>query len=453
MAKQDLCKDVLPPPMVLKKKNCDNQTNTEETVLANTAYTVYSSAVFKPKVTRPQTKDVYARAKTYKCCACGYSHDIQKPNFPISYSNLNAGANYYLPICKTCINLLFQSIYEGLSDLHKAYRRVCMMYDIYYCDDLADLAFKSSRPDARMTTYIDKSTAVTYAQKTFADTMFEEETALNDERYSNQIFREKYVEMEEKYEPLLSCYEEEVKAHASLQAQNESLMLDNETLHESMLELNNDVEFFNQLLPDIERDLIYYITKSKYSRMCESDQGTGTGIRPESITLWGTNFEPEDYDYLDSRYKEWCETYECTTHAQEVIYQQIATIQWKIWKENTTGNGKVEGLLQRLNDFMGTAKIKPDQNKMDGLTEGQTIGTLIKKYEETRPVPESESSGISKCVSVWFFGHLCKLLGIKNDDSTAYEREKAKYDVAPPALTDDEELQPDIKFDDMFGGE
>lgn len=65
----------------------------------------------------------------------------------------------------------------------------------------------------------------------------------------------------------------------------------------------------------------------------------------------------------------------------------------------------------------------------------------------TRPIPEPDPElqdvdGIKKYITVWFFGHLCKMLGLNNSYSRLYtdEIEKLRVDRPEDEFDDDELL-------------
>ena len=91
---------------------------------------------------------------------------------------------------------------------------------------------------------------------------------------------------------------------------------------------------------------------------------------------------------------------------------------------------------------------------MDTLSEAQTLGTLIQKYEETRPLPEideelKDCDKIGLYIDAFYRGHSCKMLGIKNRFSNIYEKVMAKYTVTPPEY--DEEADSEVIFEKIFG--
>ena len=53
------------------------------------------------------------------------------------------------------------------------------------------------------------------------------------------------------------------------------------------------------------------------------------------------------------------------------------------------------------------------------------------------PSPEfADIDGIKKLVTVFFFGHLCKMFNIKNDYAQMYDDEVSKYTVSKPQISE-----------------
>jgi hypothetical protein len=115
---------------------------------------------------------------------------------------------------------------------------------------------------------------------------------------------------------------------------------------------------------------------------------------------------------------------------------------------------KTDGLIRAFNDLLGSANIKPVQNKDNSLADQNTFGTLIQKWENERPVPEPEPEwedvdGIGRYIMTYFLGHLCRMLKFNNRYAQLYEEEINKYTVEKPRYDDDLETS----FDDIFGQE
>ena len=174
-------------------------------------------------------------------------------------------------------------------------------------------------------------------------------------------------------------------------------------------------------------------------------------ISHKSLTFWGMGFSPSDYIYLNEKYDDWTSRHECKTKAQESIFQKICLMELQITKAIQYGD-KVDGLIKSFNDLLGSANIKPVQNKDNSLADQNTFGTLIQKWENEKPVPEPEPEwadvdGTRKYICVWFLGHLCRMLNINNSFSRMYDEEVAKYTVERPQYEEDSEMS----YDDIFG--
>lgn len=162
------------------------------------------------------------------------------------------------------------------------------------------------------------------------------------------------------------------------------------------------------------------------------------------LTLfWGKGLEIDDYLYLDNQYETLLTSYECDSYAQEMLFQEIAQQRLTI-KKNREAAKPVDKEIKTLQDLLGSSNIKPVQETGANAAEQATFGTLIKKYENEKPIPEPDPEwkdvdGIKKYIQIWFLGHLCRMLGIKNEYAQMYEDEIAKYKVEAPEYEQDEE--------------
>jgi len=183
----------------------------------------------------------------------------------------------------------------------------------------------------------------------------------------------------------------------------------------------------------------------------EKDGGVSRGWNPEDIEeveftkdemeylvdFWGQGYSKEEYEYLQKEYERLIGSYESdSSYAMEMLFQEASHVRFSI-KKKREKNESVDKELKTLQDILGSANIKPAQETGANSTEQATFGTLIKKFENDKPVPEAEEEwkdvdGIKKYVSVWFLGHLCKMLGVKNEYSKMYEDEIEMYTVKSP---------------------
>lgn len=173
----------------------------------------------------------------------------------------------------------------------------------------------------------------------------------------------------------------------------------------------------------------------------------------KTVKFFGTGFEDDDYVFLEDEYLDWTTRHECNTKAQEEVFKQICYAQLDILKAKRAGL-PTKDLTKTLQDLLATANLQPKQTKDNTLAEQNTFGTLIRKWENEKPIPEPDEEwkdvdGIVRYITVYFLGHLCKMMGIKNSYSRMYEAEMAKYKVEKPEYEDDDEAL----FDAVFGGE
>lgn len=173
----------------------------------------------------------------------------------------------------------------------------------------------------------------------------------------------------------------------------------------------------------------------------------------KTVKFFGTGFTNDDYVFLEDEYLDWTTRHECNTKAQEEVFKQICYAQLDILKAKRA-NESTKDLTKTLQDLLATANLQPKQTKDNTLAEQNTFGTLIRKWENEKPIPEpseewKDVDGIVKYITVYFLGHLCKMMGIKNSYSRMYDKEMEKYKVEKPEYEDDE----DALFDAVFGGD
>lgn len=304
----------------------------------------------------------------YKCHRCGGSYKRLDDNFPASQSELYAGLDYHLPICKGCLDDLFVH-YTGVygNDEDAAIRRICEKFDIYYNVSLLNASRKITKNRSRIHTYISKANLVQYKGKTY-------DTTLDEERNGDVI----------------------------------------ETLED--------------------------IKNAKSTKL-------------KTVKFFGTGFTDDDYQFLQEQYNDWTTRCECKTKAQEEVFKNICFKQLEILKAHREGKD-TKDLDKTFQDYLDTANLKPKQNNLDTLSDAQTFGTLLAKWENERPLPEidDELQDVDKIglyIDVFFRGHLAKMMGLKNGLSNLYNKFIKKYTVERPEYEGDEDNE--ALFDAIFG--
>lgn len=168
---------------------------------------------------------------------------------------------------------------------------------------------------------------------------------------------------------------------------------------------------------------------------------------------FGYDYDLPDLQFLETQYEDWVSRYECQTKAQEEIFERLAFKKWEINKATKAGEATAQ-LDKTYQDLLNTANITPKQTGMDAFSDAQTLGTLIQKWEDERPLPEidpelQDVDKIGLYLDAFFRGHTSKMLGIKNAFSNIYEKVMSKYTVKPPSYEDDEDSE--AVFNKIFG--
>lgn len=174
------------------------------------------------------------------------------------------------------------------------------------------------------------------------------------------------------------------------------------------------------------------------------------------MQFFGRGFNDDDYEYLNREYKDWTARHECNTKAQEEVFKRICFKQLEILKATRRGED-TKNLDATFQNLLETAKLQPKQNSGDTTADNQTFGTLIDKWENTRPLPDidEELKDVDKIgyyIDTFFKGHTCKMLNVKNAFSNLYSSMMKKFTVNKPEYnSDDDDYDSEINFDTIFG--
>ena len=168
---------------------------------------------------------------------------------------------------------------------------------------------------------------------------------------------------------------------------------------------------------------------------------------------FGPGYSNEDYMFLENEYQDWVTRYECNTKAQEEIFVRLSQKKLEIRKATTNGQ-PTKDLDKTYQELLNSGNVLPKQVTLDTMSDAQTLGTLIQKYEETRPLPEidpelEDVDKIGLYIDSFYRGHASKMLGLKNRFSNLYEKVMSKYTVKPPEY--DDETDTEAIFEKIFG--
>ena len=320
-------------------------------------------------------------ATRFYCSRCGTSYSRQKGFFPVSHSPMYRGSGYF-SICSACVDEMYEDYRRKLGSDRAAMKRMCMKLDLYWNEKIYEMAERAAGVNSRVRSYISKTNIIRYIDKTYDDTIAEEDQAARDGQ------------------PI-------------------------------------DIP----LSPPAAKEARYEAIE----------------VPQEIKDFWGPGYSPEMYLELDERYKYWMSKYQGGKPdiGEEAIIRQICNLEIDINHARATGQ-PIDRSVNALNTLLGSANLKPTQKKdnSDGDLENTPFGMLIRKWEDTRPIPEPDPElqdvdGLRKYITIWFLGHLCKMLNIKNSYCKMYEDEMERLRVSAPKF-DDEEDDEEGQYSNIF---
>lgn len=344
-----------------------------------------------------------------KCTCCGEEKRASKKyrsadsNFYKYHSKIYSGYGLFIPICKDCLENIYdeyinkykKEFEESKNDKEfeeyyfekKVIKRLCMMNDIYYDDDIFESSLKYSDNHTMFSAYMKVSNLIQYKTKNYDNTLEKEEQ-----------------------------------------------------LKEIQRGLNGGTCLYDAADSDVG---------------VKDDDKKSITISSKTIKFFGEGLDDNDYVFLQEQYDDWVARHECNTKAQEEIFKQICFTQLELLKATKTGED-TKDLTATFQKLLETAKLQPKQNHSETMSDAQTFGTLIDKWENTKPIPEidEELKDVDKIglyIDVFFKGHLAKMMGMKNAFYNLYSKFMKKYTVEKPEYKDEEDSE--ALFDAIFGNQ
>lgn len=193
--------------------------------------------------------------------------------------------------------------------------------------------------------------------------------------------------------------------------------------------------------------------KEEFVAKVSNDFSINMDVDQKTIDFFGTGFTDEDYKYLDKEYQDWTTRHECETKAQEEIFKRICFKQLEILKATRKGED-TKNLDATFQNLLDTAKLQPKQNAGETISDAQTFGTLIDKWENTRPIPEVEDEfkdvdKIGLLIHTFYTGHMAKVLNLPSSLTAIYDKFIKKYTVEKQEY--EGESNNEALFNNIFG--
>lgn len=158
--------------------------------------------------------------------------------------------------------------------------------------------------------------------------------------------------------------------------------------------------------------------------------------------FFGEGYSEKDYIYLSDEYSDYCSRYAVDSKALENLIKEIVLTQLEIRKARAQKQA-VNALQKTLQDLLGSSNLKPVQESGAQAVDQESFGTLIKKWENERPIPEPDPAwkdvdGIGNYIKTYFLGHLSRVFGRQGENpyDDEYNEEIDKYTVKPPREDD-----------------
>lgn len=191
----------------------------------------------------------------------------------------------------------------------------------------------------------------------------------------------------------------------------------------------------------------------------DMENPTDIEVSEDIVLFWGPGMTPELYLTLDSRYRYWLSQFpedEEPDPGVQAILRQICILETQINNDALSGKS-VEKSANTLSSLLDKAGINSAQKKMreealNKSLKNMPLGVGIQRYEEHDPLPDidpefKDQDNIIKYITTWFYGHLAKMVGVKNFHCQLYDEAMEKYTVKRPEFKDDDS---DALFNDVF---
>lgn len=145
-------------------------------------------------------------------------------------------------------------------------------------------------------------------------------------------------------------------------------------------------------------------------------------VNDKMKTRWGASLPVEDYMFLENKYKEFTDVYECRTPAQRLIFEQIAKCLLRgekaLKKDNDVAFEKMNNMVSKL---MTDGNIKPIQEASVAEDDTATWGKWINLIEQERPIGEASEQfkdvdKISSYVTKWFTRQMQRVFDLSTGD-------------------------------------
>lgn len=161
-------------------------------------------------------------------------------------------------------------------------------------------------------------------------------------------------------------------------------------------------------------------------------------VTQDDLDFWGSQYSQEDYYYLSNTLNRYLESYpKLADNASSIdLLREICytTLDIKNERSSEKPNLKlISELNTKLSSLLSDSNIKPSQKK-DTMSDVDTFGLLIKRIEETdplpNPLPEWEKEDMMKEIGEFIVGHISKIVGKDVEGMDGYDEIMEEHTVS-----------------------
>lgn len=158
---------------------------------------------------------------------------------------------------------------------------------------------------------------------------------------------------------------------------------------------------------------------------------------------WGKSNQEWEILFLEEEKNKLFTSFECPDYGMEMILKEICFINLDIEKlrqeKNPSNQKSITTLIETRSKLMNDANMKPIQSTGAEANDQITFGTLIKKWENEKPVPRPLGDEMKKYIDTFMVGHLAKMEGLNNEVTSKYDEALSEYTINFNELNRDEE--------------
>lgn len=158
---------------------------------------------------------------------------------------------------------------------------------------------------------------------------------------------------------------------------------------------------------------------------------------------WGKGYSKWEIDFLEDEMMKLTSSFECPDYGMEMIMRDICFINLdieKVRQERKANSGtEITKLIKTRSDLMNDANMKPIQSTGAEGNDQITFGTLIKKWENEKPVPRPLEDEMKEYIDTFMVGHLAKMEGLNNELTAKYDKALSEYTINFSDINRDEE--------------